>query len=1028
MGEPSTIRTGVLQTNPFPGIRPFTSMEDKYFFGRDGAISDVLDALRSNRFVALVGATGSGKTSLIQSGIIPTLLLDEGQEWVPISIRPGVKPVESLIRGFQQVFPKKLSESDVESFLSSSQTLGGLINDKGLGSHNYYLVVDQFEDLFRNQIFNQKKNGRSPEAARFVDLLMNAVNDKKPGIYVMLSIRSDFLDACSLYRNLTEKMNKSKYLLPQMTREALSRAILGPIHQAGASVEPGFGEYLLDELEEVEVKLPVLQHAMMKTWDHWMKQGDPDKAITIGHYQSIGPIRDALGDHLEQAYKELNYSQQVVCEHIFKSITSKLKSQEGFRRPASVATVARIAQCSVKEVIGVLEVFRKPGRAFLEPRAGVKLSAESQIELAHESLIVLWKRLQDWVNEEAESIKMYLKLSEASALYQQGRTELWRPPELQAALNWKNSQNPTPAWGVQYNSAFERAMVFLTTSEEEYKWNEERKIIKQRRRLLMNRGIAILTGVLLVVLAIVFFGSKKDSNLTDQMDPAVNQSYSEVPEMEVSTSRPAQVVAQEPVVEELAVPETSLEDESTGTDNEFQTERENTPVTTRNRPSNSESSNVDANRTPASSRSTETNTARNRPASQTVSPSSNAAALARERDQRILALAKDVAVQSTEVSKNPDLQGLLAYQAYQMNTRYSGTYYEADIYNGLYLALKKLISPAYNIYPNLRSSVKDIQWLDRTGSILVASSDGSLKILSGNIAEKSTQINLTGTGLNNECLAISPDERTAAVGTNGGGLLFVELENRGDVIHQTTDQGNIVLFLQNLGNSGSFVSAGTDNRILKWEYSGFTSATLVSTAARPSALAASSDGSRVAYATRDGKVVELDANNPASAREVADFGRNHVRALSYSPGGQYLVAGLLDGTLRVLAGTARRSTATLRGPGARVTDIGYSSDGRFLAAASHDGNVYLWNTSNWGNPPMIFSENNGFVLAVCFNKNSSYFYSGSVDYPRLIGRPSEPAEMAKDFCSLIGRNLTEAEWETYFGTDLPYEKTCPGLN
>jgi WD40 repeat protein len=215
---------------------------------------------------------------------------------------------------------------------------------------------------------------------------------------------------------------------------------------------------------------------------------------------------------------------------------------------------------------------------------------------------------------------------------------------------------------------------------------------------------------------------------------------------------------------------------------------------------------------------------------------------------------------------------------------------------------------------------------------------------------------------------------------------------------------------------------------LKWEYSGFSSSTLLSTAARPSALTASSDGSRVAYGTRDGKVFELDVNNPASAREVADFGRNHVRALAYSPGGQYLVAGLLDGTLQVQAGSGRRSAATLRGPGARVSDIGYSSDGRFLAAASHDGNVYLWNTSNWGNPPMIFGENNGFVLAVCFNKNSSYFYSGSVDFPRLIGRPSEPAEMAREFCSLIGRNLTEAEWETYFGRDIPYEKTCPGLN
>lgn len=984
-------------------------MEDKYFFGRDTAISDLLDALRSKRFVALVGATGSGKTSLIQSGIIPTLLLDDKQEWIPISIRPGTKPVESLIRGFQQVFPKKLSESDVQSFLSSNQSLGSLINEKGLGSHNYYLVVDQFEELFRNQIFNQKKSGRSPEATRFVDLLMNAVSDKKPGIYVMLSIRSDFIDACALYRTLTEQMNRSKYLLPQMSREAMSRAILGPIHQAGASVEPGFGEYLLDELEDVEIKLPVLQHAMMRTWDFWIQQGDPDQALTIGHYQSIGPVSNALGDHLEQAYKELNYSQQVVCEHIFKSITSRLKSQDGFRRPAPVGTVARIAQCSVQEVIGVIEVFRKPGRAFLEPRAGVTLSAESQIELAHESLIILWKRLQEWVNEEAESIKMYLKLSEASALYQQGRTELWRPPELQEALNWKNSQNPTPAWGVQYNSAFERAMVFLSTSEEEYKWNEERKIIKQRRRLLLNRGIAIMTGVLLVVLAIVFYGSRNGSSSADQVEPAVNQAYNEFPETEVSTSPPVEVPEQDPLEEDLPVPEAQLEDEPVQT--ETVAERESTPVNTRTSRSSGTTSNARTNRRPASSRSTASSTALNN-----------------ERTQRILALAKDVAVKSTEISKNPDLQGLLAYQAYQINTKYSGTYYEADIYSGLYLALKKLISPAYNIYPNLRTSVKDIQWLDRTGSILVASSDGSLKILSGNIAEKSSQINLAGTGLNNECLAVSPDERTAAVGTNGGGLLFIELENRGDVIHQTSDEGNIVLFLHNLGKSGSFVSAGTDNRILKWEYDGFTSSTLVSTAARPSALAASGDGSRVAYATREGKVFELEVNNPASSREIGDFGRNHVKALAYSPGGQYLVAGLLDGTLQVLSGTARRNAATLRGPGARVTDIAYSADGRFVAAASHDGNVYLWNTSNWGNPPMIFTENNGFVLAVCFNINSSYFYSGSVDYPRLIGRPSEPAEMAGDFCSLLGRNLTEAEWETYIGSDIPYEKTCPGLN
>ena len=186
--------------------------------------------------------------------------------------------------------------------------------------------------------------------------------------------------------------------------------------------------------------------------------------------------------------------------------------------------------------------------------------------------------------------------------------------------------------------------------------------------------------------------------------------------------------------------------------------------------------------------------------------------------KNLVSLARDVAIQSIEIDKNPELQGLLALQAYKLNSENQGTYYDRDIYQGLYAALKKLISPAYNIYPNLRSSIKDVEWLSRTGSILTVSGDGSAKILSGNYADRASQISLSGTSLNNECLAVSPDERKAVVGTNGGGLLFLELDNKGELIHQDTDKGKIVLFLKNLGKTGSFISAGTENRILKWNY------------------------------------------------------------------------------------------------------------------------------------------------------------------------------------------------------------------
>jgi ABC-type nitrate/sulfonate/bicarbonate transport system ATPase subunit len=103
MGESTMIDTGILERNPFPGVRPFTSAEDKYFFGRDEAVRELLDTLLVNHFVALIGASGTGKTSLIQSGIIPELLASDSGDWVPINVRPGTRPPD-FNRYFQQIW------------------------------------------------------------------------------------------------------------------------------------------------------------------------------------------------------------------------------------------------------------------------------------------------------------------------------------------------------------------------------------------------------------------------------------------------------------------------------------------------------------------------------------------------------------------------------------------------------------------------------------------------------------------------------------------------------------------------------------------------------------------------------------------------------------------------------------------------------------------------------------------------------------------------------------------------------------
>src|SRR5690606_35107912 len=157
-----------------------------------------------------------------------------------------------------------------------------------------------------------------------------------------------------------------------------------------------------------------------------------------------------------------------------------------------------------QDVIHVVEHFRKPGRSFLMPGAQVPLSADSMIELSHESLMRIWKRLNAWVEEEFESAQMYKRLSEAAAMYQVGKTGLWRPPDLQLALNWQKKQKPTREWAQRYDETFERAIVFLDTSRITYEAELKNQEMMQRRVLRRTRGFAVIMGLGFIV-AIGFF-------------------------------------------------------------------------------------------------------------------------------------------------------------------------------------------------------------------------------------------------------------------------------------------------------------------------------------------------------------------------------------------------------------------------------------------------------------------------------------------------------------------------------------------
>ena len=474
------MRAGVV-FNPFPGLRPFEANEDHLFFGREKEIDQLLRRLRSTRFVSVVGTSGSGKSSLVRCGLISALyggfMVQAGSAWRVATFRPSDDPIGNLAASLNE--PGVLG---TEGELASTNRilLEASLRRGSLGLVEAYrqrrippdekllVVVDQFEELFRFRRSRQVQNSKD-EAIAFVKLLLEAAQTKDVPIYIVLTMRSDFIGDCIEYPGLPEAVNDGQYLIPRMTRNEIRSAITGPVAVAGGQISQRLVLRLLNDLGDDQDQLPVLQHALMRSWDYWYRHHQSSEPLDISDYDAVGTIAQALSLHAEEAFEETNVGRAAeIAERTFKALTDTFSDARGVRRPTSISHLARICEASEKEIIEVIEVFRRPGRSFLTPPFGVPLESRSVIDISHESLMRCWARLIRWAEDERASASFFVRLAQAASWFREGTAGLWRDPELQLGLRWRQQNRPTAAWAEHhYDCSFEQAMQFLDRSKEE---------------------------------------------------------------------------------------------------------------------------------------------------------------------------------------------------------------------------------------------------------------------------------------------------------------------------------------------------------------------------------------------------------------------------------------------------------------------------------------------------------------------------------------------------------------------------------
>ena len=1070
--------------NPFPGLRPFGIEESHLFFGREGQSDEVLVKLSDNKFVAILGASGSGKSSLMYCGLIPTLyggfMTQAGSNWRIVVTRPGGGPIDNLAESLL-IKDKEYANLGDEDKLIRKTIISTVLRSSSLGlvevvrqlktedHENILILVDQFEELFRYRKLESATSDLD-ESSAFVNLLLEAIHQFDEPIYIALTMRSDFIGECAQFPDLTQMINDSHYLIPQMTRDQKRTAIEGPVAVGGGKIAPRLTQQLLNDVGDNPDQLPILQHALMRTWSFWTDNRKVGEAIDLRHYNAIGTLREALSQHANEAFDSLSKREKEICEVMFKALTERGSENQGIRRPTKLSTVAAIAGVNEDEVSRVVERFREPGRSLLMPPFGVRLESETVIDISHESLMRIWVRLKRWLDEESKAAEMYLKLSEAAERYQEGRAGLWQMPDLQLALNWREENRPTLVWGQRYNPAFERTMVFLETSEKAYLTEQRNKEILQKRQVRRMRITAVILAIAtLITLTLVIFAFIKASDAEKalaQAQIAEQQAQENLKKAEAQEQLATERLAESRRQEQLANEAAERANKATEQANQnliLAQENERQAKVAQAQAQEEQKKAQDANAQAQIERD----------AAREAQAAAQEASI-RADQQRYQALAQSMAIKASNILPEDDdqaqLRALVARQAYlfYQDFKDEGKDYNGDVYAGIYNALQGVYEVEYEdelkgdsalnqykVWVNPEtdensSAVRSVVYSSDGSRLYSANSDG--EVLLWDVETRSHEVIFQNNNVA-RVVNISPNEQFLALGTEADSIMLFSVNNTDQTRAIDGHEGGTVFDLIFLPDNSGFISVGKDRRILR---SDFRSSTQLAKAdVRINKIALSPDGKTLAGGGVDGNVYLWDltqiskgASKLVPVKKENDGTQNAsdssatvsreekrkpvVRSVKFSSDGKFLAYGTESGDIILWnLEEDRQEQPTLAGFRAPVTDIEFSPDNRLILGTSTNRQIRIWDIQNLFDLPIVLrdykgEDQEGWVYDADFGPNGDYFVTAAGD-GKIRRYPTKIDDMAAEICSHITLgNMSPNEWRQYVG-EIDYQKTCEDI-
>ncbi|MEP6983960.1 MAG: protein kinase [Chloroflexota bacterium] len=498
LSNPQSAKTIILDTpseftNPYKGLQAFQEADAKDFFGRKTIIERLISKLsqneKSSQFLAIVGPSGSGKSSIALAGLIPALkrgALFGSQEWFYLQMTPGSNPLQQLADGLLSI-AANTPASLTDLFGSATDTLATII-PKILPADGSELVllIDQFEELFTLVPTEEIR-------VHFLQLLVKAVQSPSSRLKLIITLRADLYDRPLQYASISELMRDNTEIVLPLSLPEMEEAIVSPAERYGIQFEHGLVSRIISDVNQQPGALPLLQFALTELFEN--RDG---YLLKIEGYETAGGVLGALARRAEEVYLSLDSFSQAAAHQMFLRLVSLAEGAEDTRRRVT-RTELNVIATDKTIVQHVLDEFGKHRLLTFDYEPGTRTPT---VEVAHEALIRVWDRLREWLQSSREELRLHRRLSISSN-------------------EWLNTSKDksylaSGARLVQFEALAVSPVIKLTPDESAYLWGSvaaRQRAARRLRNIMIGVGIA---AIIAFALALFAFDRQRTAEIESQ--------------------------------------------------------------------------------------------------------------------------------------------------------------------------------------------------------------------------------------------------------------------------------------------------------------------------------------------------------------------------------------------------------------------------------------------------------------------------------------------------------------------------------